>query len=221
MMSTNKKELSTSWVIEEFMGLDLGDARLNKRLLSVADALAAHPTETINAACDDWASVKGAYRLFDNEKVSSAKILAPHFRQTIERMSEHQRVFAIQDSTYLDYTDHPSTEGLGPIGASSHHHYGFVKHTTLIVSGSGLPLGCLTDKVWVRDAPTQEKKRKSRPLVEKESYKWIEAVSAIKSEVPEGVEVISICDREADIYEFFVGWRPLAFRQGRKARLLL
>ena len=33
MMSTNKKELSTSWVIEEFMGLDLGDARLNKRLL--------------------------------------------------------------------------------------------------------------------------------------------------------------------------------------------
>ena len=59
MMSTNKKELSTSWSIEEFTGLDLGDARLNKRLLSVADALAAHPTATINAACGDWASVKG------------------------------------------------------------------------------------------------------------------------------------------------------------------
>ena len=55
MMSTNKKELSTSWSIEEFTGLDLGDARLNKRLLSVADALAAHPTATINAACGDWA----------------------------------------------------------------------------------------------------------------------------------------------------------------------
>ncbi len=209
--NTNKKELSTSWIIEEFTGLDLGDVCLNKRLLSVADALASHPAETINAACGDWASVKGAYRLFDNEKVSSEKILAPHFRQTIERMCGYQRVFAIQDTTYLDYTDHPSTEGLGPIGASSHHPYGFVKHTTLIVSGSGLPLGCLTDKVWVRDVPTQEKKRKSRPLVEKESYKWIEAVSAIKSEVPEGVEVISICDREADIYEFFVEAQEMSF----------
>lgn len=30
-------------------------------------------------------------------------------------MRDHQRVFAIQDTTYLDYTDHPSTQGLGSI----------------------------------------------------------------------------------------------------------
>ena len=35
--------------------------------------------------------------------------------------------------------------GLGPIGTDSQHIYGFVKHTTLVVTESGLPLGCLTD----------------------------------------------------------------------------
>ena len=58
--------LSVSWSRQEFSGLDLGDSRLNERLIDVADALASHPESTLNAACGDWSSVKGAYRLFDN-----------------------------------------------------------------------------------------------------------------------------------------------------------
>ena len=103
--------LCVSWGHQEFSGLDLGDSRLNARLINVADALASHPESTINVACGDWSSAKTASRLFDNEKVSPEGILAPHFQRTIERMSEHQRVFAIQGTTYLDYTDHPSTQG--------------------------------------------------------------------------------------------------------------
>ncbi len=57
---------SVSWSRQEFSGLDLGDIRLNDRLIDVADALVSHPTSTINAACGDWASAKAAYRLFDN-----------------------------------------------------------------------------------------------------------------------------------------------------------
>lgn len=80
---------------------------------------------------------------------------------------------------------------------------GFVKHTTFVVNDVSLPLGCLADKVWVREAPTQ-KGSKSRPFEEKEIYKWVEALSALRSDALEDVEVISVCDREADIYEFFV-----------------
>ena len=56
-------------------------------------------------------------------------------------MRGHERVFAIQDTTYLDYTHHRATQGLGPIGNASHTCQGLVKHTTLVVSASGLPLG--------------------------------------------------------------------------------
>ena len=202
----NSEKLSASWIHQEFECLDMGDKRLNKRLLSVAEALEAHPGSLINAACGDWASVKAAYRLFDNEKVSPEKILAPHFERTVERMYEHRRVFAIQDTTYLNYTDHPSTEGLGSIGTSSQRLQGIVKHSTFVVNGSGLPLGCLTDKMWVRETPAQ-KSPKSRLLKEKESYKWIEALSALRSEALEAVEV----NREADIYEFFVEAQDLSF----------
>ena len=50
----------------------------------------------------------------------------------------------------------------------------------------------------------QTPRKANPPLTEKESYKWIEALNETKAQTPEGVEVISICDREADIYEFFV-----------------
>ena len=202
-MSSKKAALSSSWSREEFGSLDLGDSRLTERLMRVSEDLSGSPLSGIHAACGDWASSKAAYRLFDNEKVSSTEILGAHFQQTVARMRAHARVFAIQDTTYLDYTAHPSTSGLGPIGTRAQKHYGFVKHTTLVVSESGLPLGCLTDKVWVRDEGVVGS-RKSKPLSEKESYKWIEALGQTKSQAPAGVEVISIGDREADIYDFFV-----------------
>ena len=203
-MSTENNELIPSWNQQEFETLDLGDKRLTQRLIDVAGELSASPQSAIHAACGDWAATKAAYRLFDNEKVTSEKILSPHFQRTVERVSEHERVFAIQDTTYLDYTHHPLTEGLGPIGTKSQQIYGFVKHTTLMVTESGLPLGCLTDAVWARDTPARNSRKANAPLTEKESYKWIAALNQTQARTPQGVEVISICDREADIYEFFV-----------------
>ena len=218
-MSSHPQASAPSWSRQEFSGLDLGDTRLNDRLVHIADALTAQPMSPISTACGDWSAVKAAYRFFDNDKVSAEKVLDPHFQQTIERMRDHERVFAIQDTTYLDYTDHPATHGLGPIGKRSQKYRGMLKHTTFVVSASGLPLGCLTDKVWVRDA-SDKGDYKTKPLEAKESYKWIQALSQTHTRTPEGVEVITICDREADIYEFFVEAKehPFVIRSGQTRR---
>ena len=219
-MSSPSHASATSWSRQEFSGLDFGDTRLDERLLSIADALAVQPMSSLNTACEDWAATKAAYRFFDNPKVSSAGILASHFQQTFQRMRSHERVFAIQDTTYLDSTDHPSTQGLGPISTKSQKRQGLVKHTTLVVSASGVPLGCLTDKVWVRDA-SDKRNNKAKPRQARESYKWIEALSQTRARTPEGVEVISICDREADIYEFFVAAKehPFVIRVAQNRRI--
>ena len=216
-MSSHRQASAPSWSRQEFAGLDLGDTRLNDRLVDIADALAGQPMSPLSAACGDWSAVKAAYRFFDNDKVSPEKVLDPHFQQTVERMRVHERVFAIQDTTYLDYTAHPATQGLGPIGNGSHKCQGMVKHTTFVVSASGVPLGCLTDKVWVRDA-SEKRAYKAKPLEAKESYKWIEALSQTQTRAPEGVEVITVCDREADIYEFFVEAKESSFRHTRRTK---
>ena len=219
-MSSHRQASAPSWSRQEFAGLDLGDTRLNDRLVSIADALAARfPMSPISTACGDWSAVKAAYRFFDNDKVSPEKVLGPHFQQTVERMRVHERVFAIQDTTYLDYTDHPATQGLGPIGKRSQKYQGVVKHTTFVISASGVPLGCLTDKVWVRDA-SEKSDYKTKPLQAKESYKWIEALLQTHTRTPEGVEVITVCDREADVYEFFVEAKesPFVIRAAQNRR---
>ena len=218
-MSSHPQASAPSWSRQEFAGLDLGDTRLNDRLVHIADALTAQPMSPISTACGDWSAVKAAYRFFDNDKVSAEKVLDPHFQQTIERMRGHERVFAIQDTTYLDYTDHPATQGLGPIGKRSLRYRGMLKHTTFVISASGLPLGCLTDQVWVRDA-SDKSDYKTKPIEAKESYKWIQALSQTQTRTPEGVEAITICDREADIYEFFVEAKehPFVIRSGQNRR---
>lgn len=73
-----------------------------------------------------------------------------------------------------------------------------------------MPLGCLTDQVWVREA-SDTKVSKAKPFEERESYKWIEALSQTQTRTPQGVEVITICDREADIYEVFVEAKQTPF----------
>jgi hypothetical protein len=105
-------ELS-AWLVDELHDVALGDKRLERRLLTTGAQLAARPSGSINQACAAWADTKAAYRLFANAKTTAEKIRAPHYRRTRERARGHQRLFALQDTTYLNYTHHPATKGLG------------------------------------------------------------------------------------------------------------
>jgi len=42
-MSSHPQASASSWSRQEFAGLDLGDTRLNDRLVGIADAIAAQP----------------------------------------------------------------------------------------------------------------------------------------------------------------------------------
>ena len=197
----------SSWVIDELGTVELGDKRLNRRLLETAGQLAAQPTAPLNQACADWAATKASYRLFQNARVTVADILAPHQTQTQARLAEYALVLAVQDTTYLDYSSHPQTTGLGPIGTPQQQLRGLVQHSTLALTATGLPLGVLTQEIWARDPDAPELsnyERRNRPIAEKESYKWLTALRETVAQTPAGVTVVSVCDREADVYELFV-----------------
>lgn len=201
------EEESRSWCEEEWAEIDIGDKRLNERVKEVATKMSSQPTVPLNQACEDWAETKGAYRLFNNEKVTSEKIRKPHQEKTKERMRSYERVLVPQDTSLLDFSSHKKTEGLGPIGTKEQDIKGLVMHSALAMTEQGMPLGVLSQKIWARSEVEEEMtkaQKQKRPIEEKESYKWLVALRETAKYSPEGVETISICDAEADIYDLFV-----------------
>ena len=71
--------MGQSWVDEETAECDLGDARLNRRLGTMLEALGERPGKSLPTAFQDWANTKAAYRFFANEDISEDKILEGHF----------------------------------------------------------------------------------------------------------------------------------------------
>ena len=193
-----------TWGEREFRAVELGDKRLEQRLKVVAEALAERPQAPINQASADWAATKAAYRLFANPKAAEEKMFAAHRTCTVQRVQGQPVVLALQDTSYLNYSHHPRTRGLGPIGDSRSDAQGLIMHSTLAVTPEGLPLGLLTQKIWARTSYSQqsERERKNTAIERKESYRWLEALRETVDVVPATTMVITLCDREADIYEF-------------------
>src|SRR5215831_1652117 len=197
--------VEAGWSRAEFCELKLGDKRLERRMRRVAEQLAAKLRAPIYGAAGDWAAAKAAYRLFDNEKVHAEKILAPHRQQTLKRMAGEEAVVVIQDSTYLNFSAGKKGDDLGPIGDSRSKAKGLILHHSLAVSVDGLPLGIVTQKIWARGAyqPQTEDQRWAKPIEKKESIRWLEALRETQQLISSPPRVITVCDREADMYEFF------------------
>ena len=200
----------TGWVREELGGVDLGDSRLNRRLIATAEKLSASPLSPINEACATWADTKASYRLFNNEKATPEAILKPHTNETVKRMSAYAgAVLVVQDTAFISYGKHPNTKGLGPIGKSnSSTDRGLIMHTALAITTSGVALGIVSQNIWARKQVPDETKVekvariKSTSIDEKESSKWILALKTTVDRTPPGVKVITVADRESDFFEF-------------------
>ncbi len=201
-----RRDNEQGWAEEEFRAAELGDKRLTARLVQLAGVLGEKPQSSLPDASGEPATLKAAYRFFDNEEVTPEKMLQSHIEATQRRMASVKLVLAAQDTTYLDWTSHPDTEGLGPLVSASQQ--GLLAHSTLAISEERVPLGVLAQEVWARDAETfaQLKDHKQRPIEEKESNKWLkslEAVEAAHKACPH-THFVSVGDREADIYDLFL-----------------
>jgi len=201
----SKPTEDTDWVSREFGGADLGDARRDARLVGLARALAERPEVSLPQALQARAALKAAYRFFDNEDISARDILAPHIASSVERMRGESVILAVQDTTFIDYGGHRATEGLGPM--NDRNGWGLLCHGTLAFTPEGLPLGVLGLRVWARDPKNRGIKatRRLRGIEDKESYKWLDSVQALarlREQLP-GTRLVSVADREGDVYEFF------------------
>jgi hypothetical protein len=198
-----------NWATSEFGTAQMSDKRLKKRLVMISNAFGNAPTSSIPQACGSWKAAKGAYRFFDNERVEDKKIMEIHISATEKRLKElpeQTTVLAIQDTTQIDFTNHPSTQGLGMLSDKEHH--GLFYHPTLMITPEKVPLGIIDQQVWSRPEEHFGKRhdRKNRPIYEKESQKWLnslEKTAQIQEKVPH-LHIVNVGDREADVFDLFL-----------------
>lgn len=198
------------WVAREFGGVDLGDKRLERRTQIIMSQFSRQPTASIPQACGQWGDIKAAYRFFDNDAVQPERLLQPHSQATIQRMQSHAIVLAVQDTTSLNYSTHPDTEGLGPIGNNADKTIGLLVHSTLALTISGQPLGLLDVQVRSRDhrhfgGSRNAHQRNRKAVAQKESQRWLDSLYACQQAAlgcPQ-TTVVNVTDREGDLYELF------------------
>ena len=200
-------ETPQNWAEEEFSTAHLYDPRLKSRLYQIAQDFFDNCEKNIPEACGNKSRTIAAYRFFQNKEVTMEAIVDAHTEATIERIKDHSVVLAPQDTTTLDYSTHPMTEGLGPTNGVEHQSLGLILHDTLAFSEQGVPLGVLDAQCWARDHQDKGKstRRKELPLEQKESSKWLHSFQKVAQiqEQCRNTTLVSIGDREADIHELF------------------
>ncbi|MEI7557272.1 IS4 family transposase [Candidatus Chlorohelix sp.] len=203
-------EENEDWAETEFGLAELGDSRRTARLVEMGRIFGGQPSASIPQACPDRAAIAGAYRFFENNSIEPNAILESHLAASTERCRGLPVVLGVQDTTYLDWTKHPATTGLGPLATA--HQQGLVVHSTLLITPKGrIPLGILSQQVWSRNAGDFAKKedQHSRSIEDKESNKWLNSLIALNSISSNctGTNFISVGDAESDVYDMFLASR--------------
>jgi hypothetical protein len=209
-------ENASDWVMEETGTVELGDVRLKKRLQIIMQRMFASPMASLKAACNGWAETIAPSRFFHHEKVIEAALLAPHQEATLQRVREQESVLVIQDTTEIDYSSKKELEGKGPLSVEDRQ--GFFAHSQYVETPERVPMGVWGTNIYAREPSDEKISHKKRPIELKESHRWVEGYrnTCRLAEMAPKTQVISVCDREGDIYEIFLEWQKLR-QQGKPA----
>ncbi|MDR1986804.1 MAG: IS4 family transposase, partial [Treponema sp.] len=113
-------------------------------------------------------------------------------------------ILAVQDTTGVNYNTPVKTRGIGYVSDKT---LGVNIHSCLAVTCDGVVLGVLDQSRYNREEPKDEsvshESKKVRPIEEKESWRWLESLERSTADIPCGVKMITVCDREGDRYELF------------------
>jgi hypothetical protein len=193
--------LVSSFGEEHFGRAQLGDKRLNHRLVSVADRLVQHPHGSLPDKFQKPADLDGFYNLMANPKITHAKVLSAHCERTLQLMREEPGVvLLLHDTTILDYSGLKAIKELGQVGDG--HGRGYYCHNSLAVTPQRKVIGLAQQQLHTRRrVPKGETRSACRQRPDRESLWWKKSCAAIPA-APEGKLWVDVADRGADILEF-------------------
>lgn len=191
------------WAAATFGECVLGDKRRNKRVIKLAEQVAARPDGSTPEQTESWSDCKAAYRLFDQDDVTFAAMIQPHCEQTRAACRPGDVKLIINDTTEIDYGAHRRVRGLGPTGKGSGK--GFFLHSALMVDAGNGQVDGLAGQILFHRKPKPKKKvakNTRRRAADRESLVWGNLVDQV-GRPPEGVRWVHVDDRGADDFEVF------------------
>jgi len=202
--TSNRTEWNRLWATAVLGRADFPDARLQRRAVLFLAQQAERPGDGILQAADGVAAAKGNYRLLENDRVTADHFWEPIHVHTAKRLVRCERILSIQDTTTLMLSGLQATTGLGTVDREREE--ALLMHSALAVRPDGRVFGLLHNHVWAR--PPEEfgkgSKRKSRPIEDKESFKWIRgirAVTKLRDKYSPATKLLHVFDREGDVHE--------------------
>jgi hypothetical protein len=159
--------------------------------------MADRPAASLPEQMGEPAALKSAYRFLNNAAVTLPALIAPHCERTRAMAGQTRVVLLVEDTTELDYTAHPSKQGLGPIGDG--HGQGLLVHSTLaVVPDTRAVLGLAHQQVVLRQPAPKPRPRRTQSA---EGQVW--AVSAQEvGPPPSGVTWVHVSDRMSDDFAY-------------------
>jgi hypothetical protein len=157
---------------------------------------------------------RGALRLFHNKRIDHKELQDHSIAGAKKPWLDAPVLLSCEDTTHLRLDNAEA----GPLRDGTDR--GFLAHySAAVLPETGMPCGWLGALVWSRkDFPLRAQDHKTRPLDERESYKWFllrsEVLAAARKAGFRG-RIISINDREGD------AWGALSTSLARKDELIV
>jgi len=226
MGSTLHQQAPAQWAVQQFGGVELADVRRTRRVVRIAEAMAATPGRSLPQLFATPYEVKAAYTLFRRPEVTPDRLQASHREAVKAELQQPGEYLLIEDTTEMSWSGQQPKAGVGPIGHGSRGTQGFLLHSVLAARwpqagvGPSQPRRLPVEVLGVGDQ--QYHVRRPRPVSERPSDWWASHQRARESQLWEragermgeapaerGVRWVRVCDRGADIYEHLQRCRAL------------
>jgi Transposase DNA-binding/Transposase DDE domain len=197
-------EKAISRVGEMFRRADLGDARLVRRAVGLAQALAEAPDLSLPRVWSTPAELQAGYDFLRSPRTDFTELMEPVQRFAREQALTEQSVLVLHDTTDITCASAEADE----VGVLQTGKAGFYVHHALCVSAKDRrPLGILWSQLWGRPSRSIRQRKMSGPALakvqERESDRWLEGVTEAQLWSEGCQEVIHVMDREADSFRLF------------------
>jgi len=191
---------ATAWAEQTFGSAVLGDKRRPPRAVQLGAALLTNPAASLPRQLATKAELIASYQLLHEPDVTHAALLTPHWQQTREQAGSYPLVLLSGDLTILDYSHHPKTEKLGPIGNGKGR--GYLVHSVLAILPQPRPVLGLAHQIpFVPQPKVPTETLRQMQARRRQTDVWQESVEAIGGP-PAGVRWVHVGDRGSDIFRF-------------------
>jgi hypothetical protein len=160
--------------------------------------LAARPNGKVSEVFRSAAERQGAYDLLEHQGVSSEDVQRAAARAVAKRCAGLETVYLALDGSSLALADHDESKGFGSVGSRAQGGRGLKVLNALALGPQGQTIGAIAQSFWVRPSVT---KKGYRPLEERESHRWHQALGDAQRVLAESAphtRIHVLADREGD-----------------------